>query len=85
MWVTLQSSQHFDQALTSVSTNVSHFLSQNAMKQKGERCRAHHTDKRLLEQNRKDDRKIHKVHAPRTTPPTEDQSALLAAAATLVT
>jgi hypothetical protein len=46
---------------------------------------AHHTGKRLLEQNGKDDRKIHEVHVPRTKSPIEDQSALVAAAATLVT
>jgi len=75
---------NFDQALTSVSTNVSHFLFQNATKQTANGV-AHHTGKRLLEKNKKDGRKIQKVYAPRTKTPIEDQSALVAEAATLVT
>lgn len=84
MWVTLQRSQHFDQALASVSTNVSYFLFQNATKQRANGV-AHHPGKRLLEKKGKDGRKILQVYAPRTKSPTEDQSAIVAAAATLVT
>lgn len=80
----IQSDQYFDQALASVSTNVPHFLFQNATKQRANGV-AYHPGKRLLEKNGKDDREIHKVHVPRTKPPIEDQSALVAAAATLVT
>jgi len=39
MWVTLQRSQNFDQALASVSTNVS-FSFPERYEAKGEQCRA---------------------------------------------
>jgi hypothetical protein len=84
MWVTIQSSQHFDQAMANVSKKFHIFFSRMPRSKRANGV-AQRTGKMLLEQNGKDDRKIHKVQAPRTKPPTEEQSALVAAAATLVT
>lgn len=67
-----------------VSQQTFHFLFQNAMKLRANSV-AHHLGKKLLVKNGKDGRKTKKVYAPRTKTPIEDQSALVAAYATLVT
>jgi hypothetical protein len=84
MWVTIQSSQHFDQAMANVSTTFHIFFSRMPRSKRANGV-AQRTGKRLLEQNGKKRPKIHEVQAPRTKPPTEDQPVLVAAAATLLT
>jgi hypothetical protein len=68
-----------------VSQQTFHIFFSRMLRSKRVNGVANHNGKRPLGQNGKDDRKIHKVHAPRTKPPIKDQSALVAAAATLVT
>jgi hypothetical protein len=85
-----QCGSHFRAANISIklwpaSQQTFHIFFSRMLRSKRANGVAHHTGMRLLEQNGEDDRKIHEVHAPRKKPPIEDQSALVAAAATLVT